>query len=221
MELTTYRRQGDTLVVQGSLTSPIDMKFDLETRALLDAAEAGGLKDVTIDVRGVGAMVSQYIEALAAVAADMKKHGGGLTVRATGEVAELLRQCGLDQVMALDLEERIKGRDVTLTGRFSRRGPRTIPLAAKRPSQRWNEYLRRCRTCLVLHDIRPAGAVAIWNGKISGTSPDLPVRARLPAPGPGAPSPAPPHRPTGHRRPRTRAVRRWCPGTGGARPGAS
>ncbi len=104
MELTYYRRQGDTLVVQGSLTSPMDMKFDLEIRALLDAAAAGGFKDVTIDVRGVDAMVSQYIGALASVAADMKKHGGGLTVRATGEVAELLKQCGLDQLIALDLE---------------------------------------------------------------------------------------------------------------------
>ena len=104
MELTNYQRKGDTLVVRGSLTSPLDMEFDLETRALLDAAAASGLKDVTIDVRGVDAMMSQYIGALAALAADMKKRGGGLTVKAKGMVAELLKQCGLDQLMALDLE---------------------------------------------------------------------------------------------------------------------
>lgn len=104
MEFPNFRRDGETLSISGSLTFPLDMKFDIETGELVRDAAGKGLKDVTIDIRNVEAMGSQYLGALAAVAADMKKHGGGLTVRAKGSVADLIRQVGLDRVLVLDIE---------------------------------------------------------------------------------------------------------------------
>ncbi len=104
MDFASFTRKDDELRISGSLMWPLDVKFDIEASALLEYAAKRGLRDVTIDVRDVTAMGSQYIGALAAIAADMKRHGGGLTIRAKGKVAELLKQCGLDRLMALDLE---------------------------------------------------------------------------------------------------------------------
>ena len=78
--------------------------IDVETSALLAEAAQKGFTDVTIDVRDVDYMGSQYLGALAAVAADMKKRGGGLTVRARGNIAELIKQVGLHRVLTLDTE---------------------------------------------------------------------------------------------------------------------
>ena len=103
MDAPNFTRRGDELWITGSLMQPLDMKFDIDTNALLQDAYKKGLMDVTIDLRGVMEMGSQYIGALAAVAADMKKHGGNLTVRAKGKVAELLKQCGLHRLMTLEL----------------------------------------------------------------------------------------------------------------------
>ncbi len=104
MQRPTYELSTDTLTIKGDLTSPLDVQFDIETQALIESARKHGLKDVFIDVREVAAMASQYIGALAAVAADMKKCDGELTVRAKGHVAEILRQCGLDRLMQLAIE---------------------------------------------------------------------------------------------------------------------
>lgn len=103
MDAPNFTRRGDELWISGSLMQPLDMKFDIEANALLQNAYKKSLMEVTIDVCGVTEMGSQYIGALAAVAADMKKHGGGLTVRAKGKVAELLKQCGLHRLMKLEL----------------------------------------------------------------------------------------------------------------------
>jgi len=104
MDIASYRRSGALLQISGKLVWPLEVEFDLHTRALLDEAARRGLKEIAIDVTGLEAMGSQYIGALAAVAAEMKKLGGTLTVRATGRVADLLRQCGLDRVMSLEIE---------------------------------------------------------------------------------------------------------------------
>jgi hypothetical protein len=49
-------------------------------------------------------MASQYIGALAAVAAEVKSLGGALSVRAKDHVADLLQQCGLDRILTLEIE---------------------------------------------------------------------------------------------------------------------
>lgn len=104
MEFANFQRDGDRLRIWGNLNWPLDVKFDIETSALLAEAAEKGLTDVTIDVRDVSSMGSQYLGALAAVAADMKKRGGGLTVRARGNIAELIKQVGLHRVLTLDTE---------------------------------------------------------------------------------------------------------------------
>ena len=104
MPEVTYELSTDTLSIGGSLDRPLDIQFDIETQALVDSARKHQLKDVSIDVRKVTYMGSQYIGALAAVAAELKKDDGTLTVRAKGQVAELIRQCGLDRLMQLVIE---------------------------------------------------------------------------------------------------------------------
>lgn len=103
METAVYRRSGALLQIAGKLIWPVDVEFDIHTRELLDEAHRRNLKEIVIDVTGLEAMGSQYIGALAAVAAEMKKFGGSLIVRATGHVAELLTQCGLDRIMTLEI----------------------------------------------------------------------------------------------------------------------
>lgn len=104
MPRTKYQLSEGTLAVKGDLSAPLDIQFDIETRALLDSAKERGLADIFIDLNEVAAMGSQYIGALAAVAAEAGKYDGTLTVRAKGKVAELLKQCGLDRLMQLVIE---------------------------------------------------------------------------------------------------------------------
>ena len=104
MTQATYTLSADTLVIKGDLNLPLDIQFDLETEALLESARKHGLKDIFIDVREVNYMGSQYIGALAAVAAEMKKMDGTLTVRARGKVGQLLCDTGLDRLMMLVVE---------------------------------------------------------------------------------------------------------------------
>ena len=104
MEFANFHRVGDKLRIWGNLSWPLDVKFDIETGALLAEAAAKGLTEVTIDVRDVEYMGSQYLGALAAVAGDMKKRGGELTVRARGKIAALIREVGLHRVLTLDTE---------------------------------------------------------------------------------------------------------------------
>ncbi len=104
MPRTKYNLSEDTLTIKGDLDAPLDIQFDIETRALLDTAEEHGSKDLFIDLNEVTIMGSQYIGALAAVAAEAGKHDGTLTIRASGKAAELLKQCGLDRMMQLIIE---------------------------------------------------------------------------------------------------------------------
>ncbi len=102
MEIANYERKGTTLRIWGSLMWPLDMQFDIESNAMLEEAKKRGVKDVVIEVTDVDAMGSQYLGALAAVAAEMKRREGGLTVKAKGRVAELVRQVGLERLVTLD-----------------------------------------------------------------------------------------------------------------------
>jgi anti-anti-sigma regulatory factor len=104
MPRTKYKLSEDTLSIKGDLNAPLDIQFDIETRALIDSARERGAMDLFIDLNEVAAMGSQYIGALAAVAAEAGKYEGSLTVRAKGKVAELLKQCGLDHLMQLVIE---------------------------------------------------------------------------------------------------------------------
>jgi len=104
MPSASYERSGYELRVIGSLDAPIDVEFDLQTRALVDEAQAAGVLDITIDLRDLEYIGSQYIGALAAVSSDMKKHDGELTVRAKEHIADLILQCGLDRVLSLVVE---------------------------------------------------------------------------------------------------------------------
>lgn len=104
MQLAVFRRQNSTLIIEGDLTWPLDMRFDLEVSALLQDVHAAGLNDVTIDLRGVVAISSQYIGALAAVAAELKKNGGTLNVMASSRISNVLQNTGLDRLVALFIE---------------------------------------------------------------------------------------------------------------------
>ena len=104
MSQVRYELSTDTLSIEGDLSEPLDIQFDIETEALIESAREHGLRDIFIDVRGLTGMGSQYIGALAAVAAEMKRHDGTLTVRAKDKVGELLCQCGLDRLMLLVVE---------------------------------------------------------------------------------------------------------------------
>ncbi len=105
MDFARFQRVGNVLTISGDLMWPLDVKFDIETSLLLKEAAEDGLNEVTIDVCDVTAMGSQYIGALAAVASELRKRDGGLTVKARGKVAGLLTQCGLSRLMKLALEE--------------------------------------------------------------------------------------------------------------------
>ncbi len=101
---TTYERKVGELRVVGSLSLPIDMEFDVNTRALVDEAIEKGVYQVTLDLREVTYVSSQYLGAIAAIAVDMKKLGGGLVVMANPRMAKLMRTGGFDQVLTLLVE---------------------------------------------------------------------------------------------------------------------
>lgn len=104
MQLANFKRNQSTLIIEGDLTWPLDMRFDMEISALLADVHEAGLNDITIDLRAVVAISSQYIGALAAVAAELKKVGGSLSVMASNKIAQILRNTGLDRLVALYLE---------------------------------------------------------------------------------------------------------------------
>ena len=92
-----YEVDGDTLTVRGDLTGVIDMEFDVFASELL-GAEADVL---TIDLMGVVTMGSAHIGILAAFAQKVHEQGRRLRVIATGNVAEQLKETGLDQLLEL------------------------------------------------------------------------------------------------------------------------
>ena len=104
MGFAEYSLRENELRISGSLTWPLDVRFDIEMRALLDALKERGVGEVVVDVRDVATMASQFVGALVAVAGEARNLGGGLTVRAQGRVADVLRECGIDKVVALEVE---------------------------------------------------------------------------------------------------------------------
>jgi anti-anti-sigma factor len=104
MGLAEFRREGNLLRIWGDLDQPMDVRFDIEARALLDEARAGGKKDLVIDLRGLSCMGSQYIGALTAIFAEARRMGATLTVKAKARVADVLQQCGLERVLNIETE---------------------------------------------------------------------------------------------------------------------
>ena len=92
-----YKVDGDTLTVHGDLTGVIDLEFDVFASELLEA-EATVL---TIDLMGVTMMGSAHIGILSAFASKVHERGRRLRVVATGNVAKLLKETGVDQLLEL------------------------------------------------------------------------------------------------------------------------
>jgi anti-anti-sigma factor len=103
MQGATYESLGNTLKIHGNLDWPLDLEFDIQTKSFLEEAKKAAYEDIRIDVTKVEFMGSQYLGAMAAVAAVVKSMGATLTVIATGKVGELLHQIGLHRVMKLEL----------------------------------------------------------------------------------------------------------------------
>jgi len=103
MQGATYETVGNTLKIIGNLDWPLDLEFDIQTKTFLEEAKKAGYEEIRFDVTKVGFMGSQYLGAMAAVAAVVKGMGANLTVVATGKVGELLHQIGLHRVMKLEL----------------------------------------------------------------------------------------------------------------------
>jgi anti-anti-sigma factor len=103
MQTATYQQVGNTLMVSGTLDWPLDIEFDLHTKRFIDNMKRAEQSDLRIDVTGVDFMGSQYLGAIASIAAVVKAMGGSLTVTATGRVGQTLQQVGLERVMALEL----------------------------------------------------------------------------------------------------------------------
>ena len=104
MSIAEYSLHGNELRISGSLDSPLDIRFDIEMRALVDALTERGVAEVVVDIRDVPTIVSQYVGALAAAAAEIKRLGGVVTVRASGRVADVLRECGIGKVALLEVD---------------------------------------------------------------------------------------------------------------------
>ena len=89
--MTDFNIQGNVLVVTTDLTSALDIQFDMFCRKLLDVEAA----ELVIDLLGVKRIISQYLGGIALVAAEAKKSGRTLKIRAAaGHVADVFRMVG-------------------------------------------------------------------------------------------------------------------------------
>jgi anti-anti-sigma regulatory factor len=96
-----FKISGNVLTIAKDLTSPLDMEFDISCRQLLDSNH----KDLVIDMVRVTRIVSQYLGALAMAAAEARKQGRTLTIRAGAAVYDVIKQVGFDQLMKLERVE--------------------------------------------------------------------------------------------------------------------
>ena len=96
--MADIEHEDNVLIVRKDLDSPLDMEFDIACRKLLDT-EA---KDLVIDMTRVKRIISQYLGALAVVAAESRESDRTLTIRARKVVAQVIRQVGFDQLMNLE-----------------------------------------------------------------------------------------------------------------------
>jgi len=103
MDLATYEQIGNTLIISGHLDWPLDVEFDLHTKAFIEEVKKAQWEDVRIDVSGVDYMGSQYLGALAAIASVITSLGGKLTVKAAGQVAQTIHNVGLHRIMDLEV----------------------------------------------------------------------------------------------------------------------
>ena len=94
-----YEVNDDTLTIHGDLTGVIDMEFDVSASELLQA----GADVLTIDLMGVMTMGSTHIGILSAFAQKVHEQGRRLRVVATGNVAVLLKEADVDQLLELSV----------------------------------------------------------------------------------------------------------------------
>jgi len=98
-----YRREGNVLWVCSDLDPVLDVRFDIETHSLLDAARNEGMSDVVLDLSALSSVTSQYLGGIAALASEAKGLGIRLRVRASGKLAELLASFGIGLVADLEV----------------------------------------------------------------------------------------------------------------------
>ncbi len=105
VESAKCHRSGTTLRITGSLHQPVDAEFDLSVRALLDEAAEKGAENITVDLREVTYIGSQYLGAIGSLAVEMKRtNGGTVTVYACEHIASLISMTGFDHVLTLVTE---------------------------------------------------------------------------------------------------------------------
>jgi anti-anti-sigma regulatory factor len=97
-----YERSGNTLRITGALDQPVDVRFDIEVRALIEAASRGECPSVIIDFRGVTSFGSQYLAALETIAEKLKGCNSALTLCVDKAMANLMRSFGVDKVARLE-----------------------------------------------------------------------------------------------------------------------
>ena len=98
--MTDFIISGNELVIKTDLTSPMDVQFDIACRKLLDAEG----EEIVIDLVAVKRIISQYLGGIALVAAEAKKSGRRLKIRAAaGHVAEVFQTVGFDRLMEIEV----------------------------------------------------------------------------------------------------------------------
>jgi len=93
----TTRFQGDDAVL--AVDGEIDLTTCKHLREKLDATDAAPVKNVVIDLTGVGFIDSTGLSVLVGAAKHAHEGGRGFGVVADGHLRELLRITGLDTVM--------------------------------------------------------------------------------------------------------------------------
>lgn len=98
--MTDFNIQSNELVIITDLTSPLNIRFDIFCRKLLDVEAA----ELVIDLVRVKRIISQYLSGIALVAAEAKKSGRTLKIRVTaGHVADVFRKVGFDTLMEMEV----------------------------------------------------------------------------------------------------------------------
>jgi hypothetical protein len=88
----------NTLYCNRNLNNPLDMEFEIACRQLL----VPGDKILVIDLTHVNIIISQYLGAIAAVAAEARRSDRRIIVRVRKTVSEILYRLRFDQLMEIE-----------------------------------------------------------------------------------------------------------------------
>ena len=97
----SYRLEGNTLHVSGSLSEPLNTELDLHTSMLLQQ----DTQEFVIDLTDVDYMASWCLGFLADVGMKANTGGKRLKLVAGGAVAEIMKLAGLDQLVDLEVRD--------------------------------------------------------------------------------------------------------------------